>query len=215
MTEAGAEASGAFERACQDMRKAFYETHLLARLNPQRAMATRQVLAEGDARRVGEHMQLLMGVVATPSVDDAFGGKAAGHTRLATIMACLLAQASGRGLSAAERVAAMKRDLKRWIDTGGFDSKAKTGADEPSSRGSAHAQARRVAELMASETGVPGRGELDDEVVAQVRLGLVAPLAGPLEAMRIICGLDEAWIHARGVAESAEAPAASALPQRD
>lgn len=210
----GREAAATFLRACGDIRKAWYETPLLARCNPETIREARRALAEGNEVSIVELMTEMAGPVARMDVREAFDSVAHSHLEMTGIVGRLIVGALLPARGHGERLAPLDvRDaIAGWIATGSLtlwqpDQDAAT--VEPhrsrslpqSSRGVSLA---KVAHLLVQDvkTGSVGKEEspgglaeaLGTRRAARARLRLVAPLASSVETLAVMHRLSDRFI---------------------
>lgn len=170
-------------------------------------LKSREVLQAGDAEAIVELLQDIGGPVAPANPREALGLNARQHKVAAGLLATLaVRRAVGVGGATPQaRVEKMKDDLAAWVEHGSFVGPRME--QDPDAR-----QAEAIAELIADTARSDGVSAVD---VARLRLAIVAPLAPPLESLRIMARLDEGFLRdaptgpaagAAGGARSADEP---------
>jgi len=190
-------ASAAFLGACRDTRKAWHGTSMLAKCNPQTVAEARRTLETGDEHAIVALLTEMAGPAATPAIQDAFGPTAHRHLELAGIAGRLLVRGA-----LDRRVQGQMLDMERvkqaaaaWIDSGdvgsAFDESCRTAL-------------RRVALLLAD-------ARCDD--VARLRLTVLAPLAAPVETLRVMSQLGQSLVDLMATTNAAARSTAAAAHQ--
>jgi hypothetical protein len=191
--------------ACEDTRKAWYNTSMLSRARPQQIRQIRQVLAGGDPSSISQALLDMSGPMHPGDPSRARDPMTASGAALArcVVQAVLEAVLSGtsaqRGptsastsppaLDAAQQVAfleELKRQLVFWIEHGKLDGpELDRGFKEPG----------LIAQFLRGQSP-----DLDAPAQAALRLACVAMTAPALEAAWVIARLSDGFLSARDAA---------------
>lgn len=202
-----------FIGACDDVRKAWFQTNMLGLAKGMTVKRVREQLRVCDAPDLAALALDVMGPIRPLDFRGYMGDVVAKHREAAGLVLRLCLREALRHRAAGEMldVASVKSMLLQWISMGRLEDESSPAAQD----------LRRIGALMAERTaspepwlaevllryGVKPKTERVDP--ARVRLALVAPLAPAVESLLIVAGIDESLIAVMGGQGPSEAVAAA------
>lgn len=187
-TSPGRKAAQEFTGACEDVRKAWFQSHLLSISKPQVISRVRLALVNQDYRALTALMLEIMGPVAPIDPRDAMGPVSAGHQAMAGIvcsMAMRVAIASRREGTCID-LQDVKQMLLNWIEFGDFGVRppvTQLTVEQQAQQSQVSLEARRMASVFDG-----------NKYPERMRLAVLAPLAPPLESLIVVSTLSETML---------------------
>lgn len=191
-----------FIGACDDVRKAWFQTNMLGLAKGMTVKRVRQQLRECDAPELVALALDVMGPIRPLELRGYMGDAVAKHREAAGLVLrlCIREALPRRAAGEMLDVARVKAMLLQWIRTGRLEGESSQAAMYLGQIGSLMAERTTSPEPWLADVlvryGVKPRSERVDP--SRVRLALVAPLAPAVESLLIVAGIDESLISAMG-----------------
>lgn len=195
-------AESLFVGACDDVRKAWFQTNMLGLAKGMTVKRVRQQLRECDAPELVALTLDVMGPIRPLDLRAYMGDVVAKQREAAGLVLrlCLREALQYRAAGEMLDVARVKALLLQWIRTGGLEDQSSPAAKDLARIGALIAERTTspepgLADILV-QYGVKPRSERVDP--SRIRLALVAPLAPALESMLIVAGIDEGLVAVMG-----------------